>query len=72
MILNIRFSFGRPPNTPPAALYIMDDDLDAAEAGLAQGYSTFHKVSAALFRPEKPEADMERRTLADKLCHGVV
>lgn len=22
----------------------MDDDLDAAEAGLAQGNSTFHKV----------------------------
>ncbi len=27
-----------------AATYIMDDDLQGAEAGLANGNSTFHKV----------------------------
>lgn len=30
----------------PAVSCIMDDDLDAAEAGLGQGNSSFHKVSA--------------------------
>ena len=27
-----------------AASYIMDDDLESAEAGLANGNSSFHKV----------------------------
>lgn len=27
-----------------AVTYIMDDDLEGAEAGLADGHSTFHKV----------------------------
>jgi hypothetical protein len=27
-----------------AVTYIMDDDLEGAEAGLANGTSTFHKV----------------------------
>lgn len=62
MILSILFSFG-PPNTPSAALHIMEDDLDAAEAGLAQGYSTFHKVSVAVFRPDKPEADTKKKNV---------
>ena len=33
-----------------AATNIMNDDLEAAEAGLSDGKSTFHKVGQALSR----------------------
>ena len=32
-----------------AATYIMDDDLEGAEAGLASGNSAFHKVCSRKF-----------------------
>lgn len=44
----------------------MNDDLEAAEAGLGQGNSTFHKVRLTVSRPYTPKADCER-TFADEI-----
>ena len=35
----------------------MSDDLEAAEAGLGQGTSSFHKVESIASRPKTPKAD---------------
>ena len=48
-------------------MHIMNDDLDAAEAGLTQGNSSFHKVYTILFKPNTAMADFERGTFADKI-----
>lgn len=38
----------------------MNDDLDAAEAGLAEGNSTFHKVNIGVVQAKRPGADLEK------------
>lgn len=37
-----------------AVAYIMDDDLEAAEHGLRDGHSSFHKVNLYSFSVKRP------------------
>ena len=44
-----------------AATHIMNDDLESAEAGLADGVSSFHKVRYLHYVVPDPKADVWRR-----------
>lgn len=44
-----------------AAAHIMNDDLESAEAGLADGASSFHKVCRLCYVMPGLEADCRRR-----------